>query len=138
MKNSLAMKKPKPTNGIHHVALFALHFEACVQFYTELLGMQIEWQPDEDNIYLTTGTDNLALHRAPDDFQPALHQHLDHIGFIINEMDEVDVWYEFLNQHKVTMKAAPKTHRDGARSFYCADPDGNTVQFIYHPPLVKR
>ena len=26
---------------------------------------------------------------------------------------------------------APKTHRDGARSLYCADPDGNTVQFIY-------
>jgi predicted enzyme related to lactoylglutathione lyase len=32
----------------------------------------------------------------------------------------------------------PKTHRDGARSFYCLDPAGNTVQMIYHPPLAKK
>jgi hypothetical protein len=29
----------------------------------------------------------------------------------------------------------PRTHRDGARSFYCFDPAGNLVQFIYHPPI---
>jgi hypothetical protein len=33
----------------------------------------------------------------------------------------------------VVIKAAPRTHRDGARSFYCLDPDGNTVQFIFLP-----
>jgi catechol 2,3-dioxygenase-like lactoylglutathione lyase family enzyme len=32
----------------------------------------------------------------------------------------------------------PKTHRDGARSFYCRDPDGNVVQFIHHPPIAQR
>ena len=33
------------------------------------------------------------------------------------------------------MHSQPKTHRDGARSFYCADPDGNVVQMIFHPPI---
>jgi hypothetical protein len=33
------------------------------------------------------------------------------------------------------MKASPRTHRDGARSFYCADPEGTVVQVIFHPPL---
>jgi catechol 2,3-dioxygenase-like lactoylglutathione lyase family enzyme len=129
------MLKPKPTSGLHHVALVVKKLEACVKFYTELLGMKIEWQPDADNVYLTSGTDNLALHRAPQNFAPQLQQRLEHIGFIINEIDQVDAWYEFLQQHQVAMKTAPRTHRDGARSFYCWDPDGNVVQMIYHPPI---
>ncbi len=129
------MLKPKPTGGLRHVALMVKNLEACVSFYTELLGMKIEWQPDADNTYLTSGNDNLALHRAPQNFSPLLHQRLDHIGFIINEIEQVDVWYEFLQQHQVVMKTAPRTHRDGARSFYCLDPDENVVQMIYHPPL---
>jgi hypothetical protein len=32
----------------------------------------------------------------------------------------------------------PRTHRDGARSFYCLDPDRNVVQIIYHPSLASR
>ncbi len=132
------MQKPKPTSGLRHVAIFVQNFEACVEFYTKLLGMKTEWHPDADNIYLTSGNDNLALHRAAANFAPGLHQRLDHIGFIIPEIEQVDVWHEFLQQHKVPMKTAPRTHRDGARSFYCLDPDGNSVQIIYHPPLAKK
>jgi catechol 2,3-dioxygenase-like lactoylglutathione lyase family enzyme len=50
----------------------------------------------------------------------------------------VDEWYVFLKEHAVPMRTIPKTHRDGARSFYCEDPDGNVVQMIYHPPLSPR
>ena len=28
------------------------------------MGMQVEWRPDPDNVYLTSGNDNLALHRV--------------------------------------------------------------------------
>lgn len=28
-----------------------------------------------------------------------------------------------------------RNHRDGARSFYCLDPEGVVVQVIYHPPI---
>jgi len=129
------MQKPKPTSGLRHVALFVESFEACIDFYTRLLGMKIEWQPDADNIYLTSGNDNLALHRAKATFQPNGHQRLDHIGFIINEIEQIDVWFAFLQAEQVRLKTQPRTHRDGARSFYCQDPDGNTVQMIYHPPL---
>lgn len=132
------MQTPKPTSGLHHVALFCQNFEASVKFYTDLLGMKIEWHPDADNIYLTSGTDNLALHRASTNFKPSNHQKLDHIGFIINEIEQVDVWHEFFNHHQVPIKTPPRTHRDGARSFYCLDPDGNIIQMIYHPPLVKK
>ncbi len=132
------MQKPKPTAGLRHVALFVQQFADCVHFYTELLGMKIEWHPDEDNIYLTSGNDNLALHRAKEGFNPGLQQRLDHIGFIIAEMEQVDVWYDYLKAQQVTLKTASRTHRDGTRSFYCLDPDGNTVQMICIPTLFAQ
>lgn len=125
------MQKPKPHQGLRHVALFSTRFDECVHFYTQLLGLKIVWQPDADNIYLSSGTDNLALHRAPADFVEAPYQRLDHIGFFLNEREEVDRWHEYLRSEQVDIKAAPKDHRDGTRSFYCADPDGNVVQMIY-------
>lgn len=127
------IEKPKPTAGLHHVALYVSKLSECVQFYTELLGMKIIWQPDADNVYLTTGNDNFALHRAPVDFTPAKHQRLDHIGFFLQEREEVDRWHTYLCAHNVEIKVPPKDHRDGTRSFYCADPDGNVVQVIYYP-----
>ena len=33
------------------------------RFYVDLLGFEIEWEPDADNVYLSSGHDNLALHR---------------------------------------------------------------------------
>jgi len=130
--------KPKPTSGMRHVALFVHELEAVEQFYVELLGMKVEWRPDPDNVYLCSGNDNLALHRAPDGFDTSGDQVLDHIGFIIDEIDQVDVWFDFLRGHDVRMKTEPRTHRDGARSFYCLDPAGTTVQMIYHPPIVQK
>lgn len=127
------MKRPNPHTGLHHIALFVKNFEACEKFYVNLLGMKVIWRPDNDNIYLTSGSDNLALHRAPEHFKPEKYQHLDHTGFFLKERQDVDDWYEFLKSENVTIKAPPKDHRDNTRSFYCADPDGNTVQMIYYP-----
>ena len=129
------MQRPNPTAGMRHVALNVKDVAACEHFYVDLLGMRIEWRPDPDNVYLTSGNDNLAIHRTSGEISDG--QALDHIGFILNEIDDVDAWYEFLTANNVTIKKEPKTHRDGARSFYCLDPEGVTVQLIYHPPLAK-
>ena len=50
--------------GIRHVALFIKELETAVDFYTRVMGMQIEWQPDPDNVYLTNQGDVFALHRV--------------------------------------------------------------------------
>ncbi len=132
------MKRPPATAGLRHVALYAKSLEACERFYVDLLGMQVEWRPDPDNVYLTSGNDNLALHRATGEFAEASAQRLDHIGFIISEMTQVDTWCEYLRVNGVAIVKEPQTHRDGARSFYCRDPDGNIVQLIYHPPIANK
>ncbi|MCC5874105.1 MAG: VOC family protein [Gammaproteobacteria bacterium] len=130
------IERPGPTAGLRHVALFVNRFEECLDFYTRLMGMRIEWQPDADNIYLCSGNDNLALHRVAED--PAtVGQRLDHIGFIIDNAADVDRWQAFLEAEGVTLLTEARTHRDGARSFYCEDPAGIKVQIIFHPPLSR-
>jgi len=126
--------KPK-TLGLRHIALNVFDVKACADFYTDIFGMQIEWQPDSDNIYLTSGNDNLALHRVEKCERERASQRLDHIGFFVQTPDDVDAWFLFLKQKNIKIIAEPKTHRDGARSLYCADPEGTAVQVIFHPPI---
>src|SRR5688500_16498867 len=102
------MQKPPPISGLRHLALLVKDLEACEHFYVKLLGMQIDWRPDADNLYLTFGSDNLALHRAPKDFQPAPHQRLDHLGFFLQQPQEVDVWHTYLQAQGIVIKAPPK------------------------------
>ncbi|HED17397.1 MAG TPA: VOC family protein, partial [Gammaproteobacteria bacterium] len=52
------MKKPNPTTGMRHVALFVQDMQACEHFYVELLDMKVEWRPDPENVYLSSGNDN--------------------------------------------------------------------------------
>jgi len=138
------------TAGLRHVALNVDALEDCLRFYTELLGMRIEWQPDSDNVFLCSGADNLALHRrlgptsaasesttANGKETPETISRLDHIGFIIDNIDDIDRWHSKLASAGVSIAQQPKTHRDGARSFYCYDPDGTLVQLIYHPPISR-
>ena len=128
------MQRPNPTRGMHHVALNVKDIVSAEHFYVDLLGMEVEWRPDAESVYLCSGNDNVALHQIPVD-QFSEPQRLDHIGFILKTMEDVDDWYAFLSHHGIEMKTKPRTHRDGARSFYCYDPSGNVVQMIYHPPL---
>lgn len=130
--------RPGVTGGLRHVALYCDDLEGSEKFYTAMLGMTVEWRPDADNVYLTSGNDNLALHRSPESRKMLGDQRLDHIGFIIRDIDEVDEWYAFFVAHDVKIMAKPRTHRDGARSFYCHDPEGVTIQMIYHPPIAAN
>src|SRR5579863_8651236 len=100
MSNERRDKKAAPPNpllGLRHLALCAKNLEACEHFYTHLLGMKVVWRPHQDNIYLSSGSDNLALHRAPPEFSPeSRHQHLDHLGFFLSEKNDVDAWHAYL------------------------------------------
>ncbi|MGV6825784.1 MAG: VOC family protein [bacterium] len=130
------MSRPGLGYGMRHVALFVRDLAAAERFYVELLGMEVEWRPDERNVYLSSGSDNVALHQAePDQQRDEATQRLDHIGFFLKAMEDVDRWYEWLKKEGVKMRTEPRTHRDGARSFYCYDPDGTVVQMLYHPPI---
>jgi catechol 2,3-dioxygenase-like lactoylglutathione lyase family enzyme len=126
-------KMNRPTHaGLRHLALNARQLELMKQFYVDVLGFVVEWEPDADNVYLSSGIDNLALHRSA---AAGSSGALDHLGLIVRAADDVDRWAEFLQSRGVVVDRMPRTHRDGARSCYFKDPDGNVVQIIHHPPI---
>src|SRR5262249_11288583 len=115
------------TLGLRHLALNVANVAAAVEFYSSLFGMKVVWQPDPDNAYLSSGCDNLALHKVT---TPAssTNQRLDHLGFLVGTPEDVDRAAEILTAHKVRLRQLPRTHRDGSRSLYCFDPDDNVIQ----------
>ena len=130
------MERPSHA-GLRHLALNVERLSEMKQFYVDLLGFQVEWEPDADNVYLSSGIDNLALHRAVAAASNAGNK-LDHLGLIVRAAEDVDRWAAFLESRGVTIDAKPRTHRDGARSCYFRDPDGNVVQIIHHPPISPK
>lgn len=128
--------KPAGMVGIRHVALFIKELEKAVDFYTRIMGMKIEWQPDPDNVYLTNVGDVFALHRV--DYLPQAQQRLDHIGFVLKTPQDVDNWHTYFVENGVRITEAPKTHRDGSHGFYCLDSVGQLLELIYHPPISDR
>ena len=66
--------------GLRHVALNVRDVQKALEFYSKVLGMKLEWMPDEDNAYLTSGQDNLALHKLPSGAEPGRVQTVHHIG----------------------------------------------------------
>jgi catechol 2,3-dioxygenase-like lactoylglutathione lyase family enzyme len=129
--------------GLRHVALRVTNLARSRAFYEALLGMQVVWEPDADNVYLSSGTDNLALHQISaaelDAYRPPQAQLLDHMGVILEDREAVDGMYREI-ETKVesmggTIAKPPKQHRDGSYSFYFSDPDGNLIQALYEPTI---
>lgn len=136
------MTERPPLLGLRHVALWieGAAFERTVRFWVDALGLRIDWQPDPDNVYLTSGSDNVALHRAASTrtVDPSRSQ-LDHVGVCVPEAADVHAWHARLAPEAAALGIAilqpPKTHRDGATSFYLRDPAGTTVQIIHLPGI---
>ena len=127
----------RETLGIKHIALKVKNFDNCLKFYTDILGMDIDWQPDGDNVYLSNGKDNLALHKDSNLDLGSKNNRLDHYGIMLKTKDDVDYWFNFIKSHNVEIFKDIKDHRDGSRSFYCYDPDKNVLQIMWHPTLNK-
>jgi len=122
------------TSGLGHIALYVRALDVSERFYHDVFGMVVISRPHADTVYLTTGRDNLSLHLA-DGLGAQGSQRVDHFGFLVEEATAVDAWFDYLNKRNVTVSQPPKDHADGARSLYCRDPDGNTIQVLHHPAL---
>jgi catechol-2,3-dioxygenase len=124
---------PRQTKGLRHVALKCKNLELMERYYVALMGYRVEWRPDTENVYLTNGEDSLALHFDPE--ASGVETRLDHIGILVDEPADVDAWAAHLTESGATVAAAPRTHRDGCRSCYVLDPEGNRIQMLWHPGL---
>lgn len=133
------MTQNKKNLGLRHLALNVKDAQVSKKFYCDFFGMQLEWEPDPKNIFLTTaGQDNLALHERGDLNIDAKNQALDHLGFVMADKETVDEYYAKAKVQNVPIAFELKQHRDGAYSFYLKDPDDHIVQVIFHPPISEK
>jgi catechol 2,3-dioxygenase-like lactoylglutathione lyase family enzyme len=122
--------------GMRHIAVKVASVARSKRFYQEVLGMEVVWEPDARNVYLSTGCDNVALHEAPQSLGgQALERQLDHLGFLVETAERVKELEQEFRAKGVNIVHSFKVHRDGSASFYCADPDGIVIQMLYEPHL---
>lgn len=128
--------------GLRHVALRVTDLKKSREFYEGLFGLQVVWQPDAEHLYLSSGSDNLALHQIPagelSDYPGQRGQFLDHLGFVVESEAVVDRLCEQATRQGIAIVHAPRRHRDGSYSCYLPDPDGNRVQVLFEPTLSRE
>jgi catechol 2,3-dioxygenase-like lactoylglutathione lyase family enzyme len=119
--------------GLRHLALNVKDVERAVDFYRRVFGMTVVWQPDDDNAYLSSGCDNLALHRGAAGDLSA--QSLHHLGFIVATLGELEAGYQWVCENRLEIALPLRRHRDGSVSYYLRDLDGNVIQVLYEPSI---
>ena len=125
--------------GIGHVNLRVADQEVSKRFYRDVLGFAIaEEDPDHGGVFMTLGenfhTLDIGQHPSPEGAQrPQRGQiGLAHIAFQVGSYAALRDAYAHLVESGVEIMRA--TNHVNQRSFYFADPDGNTLEIYYELP----
>jgi catechol 2,3-dioxygenase-like lactoylglutathione lyase family enzyme len=129
------VEAPRPPSlGLRHAALRVRDLARVEEFFVRVLGYEVAWRPDPENVYLRRDRDDLALHRVAEGGGRGL---LDHLGIFVARAEDVDAWERWLDAVGAEISARPRTHRDGARSLYVSGPEGIVVQVLHHPRALE-
>ncbi|MGC2523712.1 MAG: VOC family protein [Stellaceae bacterium] len=125
--------------GIGHVNLRVADEQASKRFYRDILGFVIaEEDPDHGGVFMTLGenfhTLDLGQHPTPGEAQRPRRDQigLGHIAFQVGSYQALRDAYTHLARSGVAILRA--TNHVNQRSFYFADPDGNTLEIYYEMP----
>ena len=99
---------------LDHVAIPVTDIAVAVDWYTKTFRCSIQYQ---DATWALLGFDNVSLALVIPEQHPA------HIGFVSPDAEKF---------------GALKTHRDGTRSCYVADPAGNAVEILAADSMPSR
>ena len=122
-----------------HLSLRVSDLDASEKFYAEVLGMNPVWRNEGEIAFLERGNDDLALIQVPKEEVHTFRQRaqgsqsLHHFGFRVRTKEAVDRFAQELKDRGIAIDDGPRDHRDGSRSFYFRDPDGNYIQILWDP-----
>lgn len=121
--------------NLDHLVLTVASIEKTVEFYTQILGMQVETF-DESRKALRFGDQKINLHQSGNEYEPKSSRPTEgsaDLCFIAD--DEISDVAQHLDSHHVTIIEGP-VRRTGAvgeiDSIYCRDPDGNLVEISHY------
>src|SRR5437588_608502 len=126
-------------SGIGHVNLRVADQEVSKRFYRDVLGFRIaEEDPQHGGVFMTLGgnfhTLDLGQHPAPAEAQRPTRGQIGvaHIAFEVHSYAALRDAYDHLVANGVAIQRA--ANHVNQRSFYFADPDGNTLEIYYELP----
>ena len=125
---------------VDHIVLTTRDKDACIRFYTEVLGMKLEKfrTPTEERLALQFGAQKINLHEWGREFTPRAHVavpgSLDLCFIASTSLEDV---IQKLQKNNVPILEGPVA-KSGAkgpiRSVYVRDPDLNLVEIsVYNP-----
>jgi catechol 2,3-dioxygenase-like lactoylglutathione lyase family enzyme len=115
---------------LDHIVLTVANIDATVDFYTEVLGMDVI--KVDGRKALAFGIQRLNLHQRGHEFEPkAAHPTPGASDLCFLTTTSLETVMEYLKEQKVHIEAGP-VERDGAigklRSIYLRDPDRNLIE----------
>jgi catechol 2,3-dioxygenase-like lactoylglutathione lyase family enzyme len=119
---------------IDHIVLTTRDKDACIRFYTEVLGMKLERfrTPTEERLALKFGAQKINLHEWGREFTPRAHVavpgSLDLCFIAAVPLDEVVRRLNALNVKIIEGPVAKTGAVSKLRSVYVRDPDLNLVE----------
>jgi catechol 2,3-dioxygenase-like lactoylglutathione lyase family enzyme len=112
------------TNGIDHLVLHVRDVARAKKFYTELLGMTV-YRENDDQAFLHCGNQGVALFRKRGDTPLATGNDLNHLALNVESGTYEGLKAE-LERHGVTVTGRPGEDR----CIYFHDPDGHRLQLM--------
>jgi catechol 2,3-dioxygenase-like lactoylglutathione lyase family enzyme len=119
---------------VDHIVLTTRDKDACIRFYTEVLGMKLEKfrTPTEERLALVFGSQKINLHEWGKEFTPRAHVAVPgSLDLCFISKIPLDQVIERLTASKIKILEGPvmKTGAQGPiRSVYVRDPDLNLVE----------
>ena len=119
---------------IDHLVLTTRELEACVRFYTEVLGMKLERfrTPTEERLALKYGAQKINLHEWGKEFEPRAHVavpgSLDLCFIAAVPLEQVIQKLERMGIRIIEGPVAKTGAVSKLRSVYVRDPDLNLVE----------
>jgi len=116
--------------GLHHGSLIVQDIATSLNFYCNILGMEINRQRPEmsfDGAWLNVGEQQIHLLKLPQTEQ--FIQQPEHAGrdrHLAVYVDRIDVIKHNLQQNQISFTMS----KSGRQALFCRDPDGNGLEFI--------
>ena len=113
-------------SALTYITFYVRNFQRVVEFYRDVLGLEVEQLDDGFARFRTAGGFMLAFHYAD---QPVLARPVPEVHF---EVADVDAAYRELQARGVRFEREPADMPGGARLAACRDPEGLAVEFVSH------
>jgi catechol 2,3-dioxygenase-like lactoylglutathione lyase family enzyme len=131
----------KMIKGICHFGLSVADLDESIDFYRDVLGLEVSERREKDAFFQVTETDVLALIQYPGGaarFEAEMRPRywgkaFTHFGFQAESGAAVFEYQEYLRSRGIRIVKEAYERWDGA-SLYFMDPNGYTLEFIYFNP----